>query len=106
MRRLLADSWCRKYTIPTLLLMVALLVLPLACDFNAKVRHGEVGDDGTFVETPPPPKFWVTHSLDFGGGPYFYSTREIISLPDGTGVVCVATIKDLWCKEVTDERLH
>jgi hypothetical protein len=75
-----------------------ILAIALGCEFNAHVESGPA--------EPPKPKFWVTHALSFGGGPYFYATREVIPLPDGTGVVCVATIKDLWCKEVTDEGLH
>jgi hypothetical protein len=73
------------------LAIVALAVLCLACEFRASAQSGP--------KEPPAPAFWVTHALKFGGGPYFYATREVIPLPDGTGVVCVATIKDLWCRD-------
>lgn len=76
-------------------IVILLALFALGCEFNGKFQSGPAEP----VE-PPPPAFWVTHSLQFGGGPYFYATREVIPLPDGTGVVCVATLKDLWCKEV------
>ena len=91
MRRLPADAWCRRWTAPIVLLVVAIiLALALACnDSPAEAEAREIARSTSF---------WVTLSMR-NSGPYAYKTREPIELPDGSRVVCVATLKDLWCRD-------
>ncbi len=44
--------------------------------------------------------FWVALQHNASDpGPYIYVAREFITMPDGTRVVCVATLRDLWCRD-------
>jgi hypothetical protein len=74
-------------------IVILLALCALGCEFNAHVESGP--------KEPAKPTFWRTlTSSPRAPGPYTYITREPVLLPDGTTAVCIATLKDLWCKEV------
>jgi hypothetical protein len=93
MRHLPADDWCRTWTAPIVLLVVAIiLALTLACsDSPEETARRELARSTSF---------WVlVKSSVSGRGPTTYTTREPLTLADGSQVACVATFDAIWCRD-------